>query len=58
MPPYRVFVAAEVIAFLRTYRRQEQILITQLFDSLAKVADKWTLLLKLSSAGPGCLGHF
>ena len=35
MPPYRVFSAAEAIAFLKTCRRQEQLLVTRLFDELA-----------------------
>ncbi len=34
MPPYRVFIAAEVIAFLKTCPRREQLLITQLFEEL------------------------
>ena len=33
--PYRVFIAADVIANLRTCRRQEQLRITALFDELA-----------------------
>ena len=36
MIPYRVFIAAEVIATLRTYRRREQQAITRLFDELAQ----------------------
>ena len=35
MPPYRVFIAAEIIAFLGTCRRREQLLITRLFEELA-----------------------
>lgn len=35
MPPYRVFIAAEVIAFLKTCPRREQLLITRLFEELA-----------------------
>ena len=35
MPPYRVFIAAEVIAFLRTCPRRERLLITRLFEELA-----------------------
>ena len=34
MPPYRVFIAAEVILILKNCRRQEQLLITRLFDEL------------------------
>ncbi len=35
MPYYRVFIAAEVILILKTCRRQEQLLMTRLFDELA-----------------------
>jgi hypothetical protein len=35
VPSYRVFIAAEVIAFLKTCRRREQLLITQFFEQLA-----------------------
>lgn len=35
MPPYRVFIAAEVIAFLKTCPHREQLLITRLFEELA-----------------------
>ena len=34
MPPHRVFIAAEVIAFLKTCTRREQLLITRLFEEL------------------------
>jgi hypothetical protein len=36
MTPYRVFIAAEVIAALRTRGRREQQTITRLFDELAQ----------------------
>jgi len=36
MTPYRVFIAAEVIATLRTRKRREQLAITRLFDDLAQ----------------------
>jgi hypothetical protein len=36
MTPYRVFIAAEVIATLRTRPRREQQVITRLFDELAR----------------------
>lgn len=36
MPPFRVFIAAEVIARLRTCPSREKRLITRLFDDLAK----------------------
>ena len=35
MPSYRVFIAMEVIAFLKTCRRPEQFLLTRLFEQLA-----------------------
>jgi hypothetical protein len=35
VPSYRVFIAAEVIAFLRTCGRREQFLSTRLFEQLA-----------------------
>ncbi len=35
MATYRVFIAAEVIANLKTCRREERLLITRLFDELA-----------------------
>ena len=35
MPPYRVFIATDVISILKTCRRQEQLLITRLFEELA-----------------------
>lgn len=34
MPPYRVFIATEVIAFLKTCPHREQLLITRLFEEL------------------------
>ena len=34
MPPYRVFIAAEAIAFLKTFSRREQLRITRLFEEL------------------------
>ncbi|HOC54447.1 MAG TPA: hypothetical protein PKI20_02360 [Verrucomicrobiota bacterium] len=36
MSPYRVFIAAEVIATLRGHPRREQQIITRLFDELAQ----------------------
>ena len=36
MPPFRVFIAAEVITRLRTCPSPERRLITRLFDELAK----------------------
>jgi hypothetical protein len=36
MTTYRVFIAAEVIAFLRACPRREQRVITRLFEELAK----------------------
>jgi hypothetical protein len=36
MTPYRVFIAAEVIATLRSRPRREQRAITELFDELAQ----------------------
>ena len=35
MSSYRVFIAADVIASLKACKRQEQLLITRLFDELA-----------------------
>ena len=35
MGPYRVFIAAEAVAFLKTCRRREQLLVTRLFEQLA-----------------------
>ena len=35
MPPYRVFIAAEVITTLRSLRGREKHLITRLFEQLA-----------------------
>ena len=36
MTPYRVFIAAEVIATLRKCGKREQQIITRLFDELAQ----------------------
>jgi len=35
MPPYRVFIAADVVAMLRTIRSGEKHLIARLFEQLA-----------------------
>ncbi len=35
MLPYRVFIAAEVIGFLKSCRRQERLHVTRWFDELA-----------------------
>ena len=34
MPPYRVFIAAEVLAFLKSCPHQERFLVTRLFEEL------------------------